>query len=311
MASVLKEEAAITDTEIKQIASDTIKEHYDELEQIETLSSIPENYAQDILAKYGDIIDQARKDIFEELPISTKSLKQLTKLSTNLLSKDILRSGTSGIVIAGFGEADTFPCVESFNIHLVAKNKLNYKYREDLSERVSFDNHATIIPYAQGDEVRAFMEGIHPSLLFETENSLSDIFNTYPEMIADNIENLDDAEKRSLKRKLKEVSTEIFQDHQKRMQNYRREEFVNPVMNIVAMLPKDELAAMAETLVNLTSFKLRVGTMETETVAGPIDVAVISKGDGFTWIKRKHYFKAELNPQFFANYYREAEDGEE
>jgi len=67
------------------------------------------------------------------------------------------------------------------------------------------------------------------------------------------------------------------------------------------MLPKDELAAMAESLVNLTSFKRKV-TLETETVAGPIDVAVISKGDGFIWIKRKHYFKAELNPQFFANY---------
>ena len=45
--------------------------------------------------------------------------------------------------------------------------------------------------------------------------------------------------------------------------------------------------------------------MDAETVAGPIDVAVISKGDGFIWIKRKHYFERELNPQFFANYYRE------
>jgi hypothetical protein len=40
-------------------------------------------------------------------------------------------------------------------------------------------------------------------------------------------------------------------------------------------------------------------------VGGPIDVAVISKGDGFVWIKRKHYFKPELNPGFFANYFRE------
>ena len=43
--------------------------------------------------------------------------------------------------------------------------------------------------------------------------------------------------------------------------------------------------------------------MEEETVAGPIDVAVISKGDGFVWIKRKHYFQRELNQQFFDNYY--------
>ncbi|MHC4268747.1 MAG: hypothetical protein ACYSTS_09795 [Planctomycetota bacterium] len=88
------------------------------------------------------------------------------------------------------------------------------------------------------------------------------------------------------------------------MQDYRRTNYVYPVINVVTMLPKDELAAMAESLVNLTSFKRKV-TMESETVGGPIDVAVISKGDGFIWIKRKHYFKAEFNPQFFENYYRD------
>ena len=44
--------------------------------------------------------------------------------------------------------------------------------------------------------------------------------------------------------------------------------------------------------------------MQAETVGGPIDVAVISKGDGFIWIKRKHYFEGDMNPQFFANYFR-------
>lgn len=76
------------------------------------------------------------------------------------------------------------------------------------------------------------------------------------------------------------------------------------------MLPKDELAAMAESLVNLASFKRRV-TDEEETVGGPIDVAVISRGDGFIWIKRKHYFEPGLNPQFLANYYRSEESIEQ
>ena len=40
-----------------------------------------------------------------------------------------------------------------------------------------------------------------------------------------------------------------------------------------------------------------------ETVGGPIDVALISKGDGLIWIKRKHYFAPELNQQFFHNKY--------
>jgi hypothetical protein len=68
---------------------------------------------------------------------------------------------------------------------------------------------------------------------------------------------------------------------------------------------------MAESLVNLTSFKRKV-SMEVETVSEPIDVAVISAGDGFIWINRKHYFSPEQNHHFFANYYRKdygASDG--
>jgi hypothetical protein len=56
-------------------------------------------------------------------------------------------------------------------------------------------------------------------------------------------------------------------------------------------------------VVSSTSFKRKV-TTATETVGGPIDVVVISKEDGFIWVKRKHYFKAEPNPQFFCNDYR-------
>jgi len=77
----------------------------------------------------------------------------------------------------------------------------------------------------------------------------------------------------------------------------------DPIIEIVNHLPKEELAAMAEALVNLTSFKRHV-TRQAETVGGPVDVAVISRGDGFIWIKRKQYFTKELNPQFLLNYFR-------
>ena len=87
-----------------------------------------------------------------------------------------------------------------------------------------------------------------------------------------------------------------------RLDSYSARSHVRPVVSAVANLPKEELAGMAESLVSLTSFKRRV-THDPETVGGPIDVAVISKGDGFIWINRKHYFDPALNHQFFANYY--------
>ncbi len=61
---------------------------------------------------------------------------------------------------------------------------------------------------------------------------------------------------------------------------------------------------MAETLVNRVSFRKPV-TLEEETVGGPIDVAITTKGDGLIWINRKHYFNKGLNPHFMGNYLQE------
>lgn len=156
----------------------------------------------------------------------------------------------------------------------------------------------------------AFMNGIDPSYSECSENYLDGIFDKYPEVIVKRIPNLSESERKDIRETLKQESNRLFKDYCEWGGNYRRQNHVNPIIDMVAVLPKDELAAMAESFVHLTSFKRKI-TMGAETVGGPIDVAVISKGDGFVWIKRKHYFKPELNPHFFSNYYREDNDEKE
>ena len=67
------------------------------------------------------------------------------------------------------------------------------------------------------------------------------------------------------------------------------EKHSGPFMTAVAALPRHDLAAMADALVNLTAFRAHASADERETVAGPIDVAILSKGDGFVWAKRKRF----------------------
>ena len=81
------------------------------------------------------------------------------------------------------------------------------------------------------------------------------------------------------------------------MTEYRSAMHTKPLISSVSVLPKEELAILAESLVNLTALKQKM-SMDNETVGGSIDVAVISKGDGFVWIKQKRYFNSELNPHF-------------
>ena len=77
-----------------------------------------------------------------------------------------------------------------------------------------------------------------------------------------------------------------------------KKDFKKPIIGSIGALPKEELANMSESLIHITSLKRKVDS-NLETVGGDIDVAIITKGDGFIWKKRKHYFDAELNPQFF------------
>ena len=57
-------------------------------------------------------------------------------------------------------------------------------------------------------------------------------------------------------------------------------------------------------MINITSLRRKVAIDDNNgTVGGPIDVAIISKGDGFIWLKRKHYFDQKYNPQYFYSHY--------
>lgn len=77
---------------------------------------------------------------------------------------------------------------------------------------------------------------------------------------------------------------------------------IQPLINTVSSMAKEDLAELAENLIYMTSLKRHI-TPNLESVGGPVDVAVVSKGDGFIWMKRKHYFNPELNKSFFDNYY--------
>jgi hypothetical protein len=62
-----------------------------------------------------------------------------------------------------------------------------------------------------------------------------------------------------------------------------------------AAMPFGDAIDLAKFLVDLTvNFSRFIDGAP--TVGGPIEVAAISKHEGFKWIKRKHYFNSELNP---------------
>ena len=306
--SAIDDEGRIEDSQIEQITSDVIGRHYDRWNSFDLLPSIPKTHIKDIISKYGSIIDEIKNKMLGKLPISKKSSEQSNEISTSLFSKNLFSPSKSGIVIAGFGEKDVFPVLKSFLLDGIVNDRL--KYLEDAKAEINSDSSASISAFAQKEMVMAFMNGIDPDYSGYNKNYLSKIFDKYPDKIVERIPNLSESGRKALRENLKQESDRIFKEYQEWEEKYIIQNHVKPIIDMVAVLPKDELAVMAESFVHLTSFKRKI-TMGAETVSEPIDVAVNSKGDGFVWIKRKHYFKPELNPHFFSNYYREDNNEEE
>ena len=200
-------------------------------------------------------------------------------------------------MIAGFGEEEHFPRLIRMQVMGIAVDTPLYFVEDRVT--IETGREAIVVPLAQKEMVETFMEGIDPQLRDMIQESTRTLFQKMSDIIIDEVKAKHAREAAQLRRKVSAGLAALLPRLYDHWTEVRRTAYTDPVMQMVASLPKDELGAMAESLVNLTRFKRRVSN-EQETVGGPIDVAVITKGDGFVWTKRKHYFAAELNPRYVA-----------
>lgn len=297
-----EEPAKLNENDLRAITTEIIHSNFEQFESSESLKHLPRNFSTTITQKYKDFISTEIKRIFEKLPITSESRKKLVKIAGHYFSKKIFSANYSGIVIAGFGDKDIFPVLKSYKIEAIYNKRLKYQYTEDERARITFNTSAQIIPFAQRDNVHTFVEGIDPKCMDVIFGFLNELLTHYPRNIVDSLKLENEDEKEQLISKLNKISRTVLEDFDRNIKQYIQDKNIYPIVRAVNFLPIDELASMAESLVNLTSFKQKI-SMDSETVGGPIDVAVISKGDGFVWIKRKHYFKPELNPHYLTKYF--------
>lgn len=159
-----------------------------------------------------------------------------------------------------------------------------------------------ICPFAQIDVTQTIIRGINPNLqkiinqvISNTTRQLMNVIRTEVAKIQGN---------NAVKNTLNALNPDAIVDTlQKQISVEMRKAYTDPLLSTLDMLYKEDLANVAESLISLTSLVRRMQPGE-ETVGGPVDVAVISKGDGFIWIKRKHYFKPEYNQAFMMNYFK-------
>jgi hypothetical protein len=208
---------------------------------------------------------------------------------------------STGVVITGYGRDNLLPKLYELSVD---GGFLDQVRCFDVDSLDVAERGAAIAPFAQDDIVNSFLNGIDRK--FEIFNA--GFFSHSLELIADEIlsahTHLNQDERLVANRLISARIREAFADIREESDAFSRDEFRQPVLDVLRTAPKEMLAELAESLVSITSLRQRVSG-DLETVGGPVDVALISKGEGFIWIKRKHYFDTKLNPHYATNYFRE------
>jgi hypothetical protein len=206
-----------------------------------------------------------------------------------IYKEDFTSLQSTGLAFAGYGDKEYFPRMAVYRCSGMLLGKL---LRAKESEVVIGQQNASdLVPLATSEMIGTFIWGISNRGL----NQILESFKTQAAALVEAIRaaghplaelNVDSLIDDAGDKHMEELIAQFHASHQA------------PLRRVITSLPFFEMAELAEALVFMESMKERV-TSPAESVSGPIDVAVISKGDGFIWIKRKHYFDPKLNPRFF------------
>ena len=237
--------------------------------------------ADEISARVKDSLGDLAAGVFVGFDLGDHErelLAQVVEHSLTCKPMSPLHPYFSGLVFAGFGEDEVFPSLVCATTQGLVCGR--HKHHIDVYRAV--EEHGSFIEaYAQHAIVHRLIEGVDPAIVQHLRQTLGRAMHHVVSDLFDSFLNtsIDDAVTRP-------AIEEHVARHLDELAAFCRAEFARPILDNLEGLSKQELADMAEAFVNITALKSRVAD-PVQSVGGPIDVAVISKGEGFIWAKRK------------------------
>lgn len=186
------------------------------------------------------------------------------------------------LVFTGYGCEQEYPSLVAAAVCEGIDRRVNYNIQKKDVIEISDKRPVAICPYAQDDVIEALLNGVGKEWKARTDSefkrSLSIRFHSTYEVPG-----------YKLNRYAASLATDDLKSDFKRsaanlIRKNRRE--WEKALNQYDLR---SIAELAECLVDLTGFQ-RILTFEQEGVGGPVDLAVISKSDGFQWLSRKSWY---------------------
>ena len=247
-----------------------------------------EKVSEKEICSYGKDSLETLKEQIKEDDLPKDMFDDWVSGFTNYIRSRFYYNGT-GIVFVGYGKNDIFPTLLPTYVSGAFNNWLRYYLDTNGMYAIGEDCSASITPFAQSDVMITLMKGIAPNFYEKVTDlnvrSLSEEREKIASLLKD--EGVDEA----IIKKVRDIdTTDIEKKHSESMDEYMQEEYVDGIVNAVDSFNVEDMANMAENLASITSLQRHFSSSD-ETVGGPIDVAVITRVEGFTWVRHKDFIK--------------------
>ena len=137
----------LEEEDLPKILDEVISEN---LRDVKSRAFLPGFSAKDLPAirrHYSKAITELKNEIFGNLPFSASTNRQIITIVIEVLARDYLGPGKSGVVISGFGQSEYLPSLIHYEFEEMLLNRPRYAERK--SEKLRSEQDASVMAFAQ------------------------------------------------------------------------------------------------------------------------------------------------------------------
>lgn len=250
------------------------------------LACFPKDFAKRIATEYAQVIEETIAYGFSPFNLAKQGQQRLRDIAIYCVVKDLFLEDVTGLVFSGFGSEERYPTVVTCYMSAIVGGIA--KRGAPIVDAIDGDIRSRIRVFADSEVTNAFIRGID----FNLERRLYGGFRVMLHGLVDQLIEALPMQDANLRENVRgrfqrEFVPKYFDAFYRMIADYQQQAFINPILRVLEIAAKNELAETARDLVGLNVFKKRI-TAQKQTVGGAIDVAVISRDGGFQWWSRQN-----------------------
>ncbi len=249
------------------------------------LACFPADFSRVVARDYSAIAEQVIAYGFSQFALSKPAIQRLREIAVFCVVKDLFVEDVTGLVFAGYGSEDRYPRVVTWLSSAMVGGIV--KRNQATDDAIDGDVRSKIRVFADSEVTNAFIRGIDFNLERRLYGGFGMMLHALVDQVVDALPGGDPALRESTRARFHDdVVPRYFEALRGMIGEYQQQAFINPILRVLEIAGRRELAETARDLVGLNVFKKRIMAQK-ETVGGAIDVAVISRDDGFQWHTRQ------------------------